>query len=218
MPCDCGAVGLEEIFGDRTARHEAKRFRKKGLTPRSKKLLDAVEREIPLAGATSLEVGAGIGAATITMLKRGVARSRIVDAVPAYIAVAEQLAAESGVADSLDLELGDYVERAAQLPSFDIILMDRVVCCYPVRQDLLAPAAAQAVRVIALTYPRGTWWSRMGVAAINLTSRARRLAFRVHVHPPQEMQGLLRERGYRTRVAGHHGVWEIMVATRAPAV
>jgi len=55
------------------------------------------------------------------------------------------------------------------------------------------------------------------VAAVNLTSRLRRLAFRVYVHSPVEMQGLLRDRGYRARVIGHHGIWEIMVATR-PAV
>jgi magnesium-protoporphyrin O-methyltransferase len=202
------------MFGARIARHEAKRFRRKGLPSRSRKLLAAVENAIPLDGATSIEVGAGVGGLTITMLKRGLQRAHIVDAVPAYVSVARQLASEFDVDESLDLEIGDFVVRAPELPTFDIVMMDRVVCCYPVWMDLLDAAAGHAGTVVALSYPRTAWWSKAGIAVINFVNRVRRLAFRVYVHPPARMHGLLTERGFQPRVVGYDGPWEIMVATR----
>lgn len=215
MPCQCCAVGLDEIFGDRVARHEARQFRRKGLNVRSDRLLSAIESATPLEGATSCEVGAGVGGLTITMLRRGLARARIVDAVPVYVAAAGSLAREYGVADRLEIEFADYVTRARDLEPADLVVMDRVVCCYPLWRDLLEAATAHAGRVIALTYPRDALWVRLGVGLINLVQRVRRMAFRVHVHPPARMLELLAERGFQPRVTGHRGPWEIMVAVRA---
>ena len=214
MPCDCCKVGLDEMFDDRIAKHEANRFRKKGLPVRSRRLLKAIESTLPLAGATAREVGAGVGGFTITLLQRGVARASIVDAVPAYVAEARRLAADYGVAGSLELEVADYVVRAPELPDADLVVMDRVVCCYPAWRDLLLAASADSRRVLALSYPRDALWVRFGVATINLVQRLRRQTFRVFVHPPREMHHLLRQQGFRTEIVGHRGVWELAIAIR----
>lgn len=169
---------------------------------------------MPLRGITSREVGAGIGGLTITLLKRGVAKASIVDAVPVYVSTARELAAEAGVAEALDIELADYVVRAPDLEPVDLVVMDRVVCCYPVWPDLLDRASDDARKVIALTYPRDALWVRFGIGLINLFQRMRRQAFRVFVHPPPAMHSLLARHGFQTDVIGHHGVWELAVARR----
>lgn len=215
MPCDCCATGLDGVFSDRVARHEANRFRKKGLPVRSRRLLAAIESTIPLDGVSAREVGAGVGALSITMLQRGVASASIIDAVPVYIGVARALASEYDMDDRLDIELADYVVRAEALPDVDLLVMDRVVCCYPVWRDMLRVAASDARRVIALTYPRDAAWVRFGIGAINLFQRLRRQAFRVFVHPPTEMHALLAGHGFRTDVVGHRGVWEIAIAVKS---
>lgn len=215
MPCDCCALGFAETFGDRVVRHEAKRFRRKGLAARSKKLLAAVEGAITLKGASALEVGAGVGGLAITLVQRGVGRATIIDAVPAYVDAARALAGEYGVDEALDIHVGDYSDPSLEREPVDLVIMDRVVCCYPVWEELLDPAARQAGRAIALTYPRESWWTRLGLSAINAVQRLRRLAFRVHLHPPAEIHRLLEGQGFGVRVAGHHGPWEIAVATRA---
>lgn len=215
MPCECCALGLDEIFGDRVARHEARRFRRKGLPARSRKLLEGLARALPLEGASTLEVGAGVGGLTITLLRRGVGKALIIDAVPLYVAAARSLAEEFDVGESLEIRLGNYAEIAPELEPVDAVVMDRVVCCYPRWQELLAPAARQA-GVIGLTYPRDVWWSRAGLGVINMIQKLRRMAFRVYLHSPAEMHRLLTEQGFETQVVGHHGAWEIAVATRAP--
>ena len=164
MPCNCAVSGLNEMFDDRLARHEAKRFRKRGLNVRARKLLHAIENALPLPSLRSLEVGAGVGGLTISLLRRGVAHASIVDASRAYVATARLLADEMGVGERLDIECGDFVERAPALESVDLVVLDRVVCCYPAWQQLLPEAAHKANRAIALTWPRDVWWSRTGVA------------------------------------------------------
>lgn len=209
----CCSTGLDEIFNDRIARSEARRFQRRGLAVRSRKLLAAVESALPIAGSSCLEVGAGIGGLTLTLLQRGAASASIVDAVPAYVATARRLATDLGVANRLSIELANYAV-GSHSGDVDLVLMDRVVCCHPDWRELIEPASRQASRVIALSYPRSAWWSRAGIAAVNFFQRLRRMTFRVYVHAPAAMHAVLRERGFEPRVTGHHGPWEIMVAVR----
>ena len=214
MPCDCCTASLQEMFGERIARHEAKQFRRKGLPARARKLVAAFDRTLELDGRSTLEIGAGVGALTITMLKHGAARATIIDASPAYLAAARQLAHEYGVADLLDFELADYAQRKPAGSTSDIVVMDRVVCCYPEWQQLLDAAARDGRLAIALTYPRDAWWTRLGVRLSNLFLRLRGTPFRVHVHSVMRMQQALAAAGFSPHVHGYHGPWEIMVAER----
>jgi len=214
MPCDCCTASLQEMFGERTARHEAKHFRRKGLPARARKLLAAIERTPGLDGRSTLEVGAGVGALTITMLKHGAARATIIDASPAYLAAARHLADEFGVADALNFELANYALRTPNGAAADVVVMDRVVCCYPEWRHLLDAAARDGRLAIALTYPREAWWARLGVRLANLFLRLRRTPFRVHVHPVAPMQQALAAAGFSPRVHGYHGPWEILIAER----
>jgi Methyltransferase domain len=212
MPCNCCSTGLEEVFDDRMARREAAHFRRRGLTVRSRRLLAGIRDALSIDGASTLEVGAGVGALTISLLREGASAASIIDAAPAYVATARSLAAEYGVADHLSLALGNYADAGHE--PVDVIVMDRVVCCHPRWKELLEPAATHAKRAIALTYPRNAWWTRAGVGMINFVQKLRGMVFRVWVHPPAAMHDLLRGQGFTPRVIGHRGPWEIMVATR----
>jgi magnesium-protoporphyrin O-methyltransferase len=217
MPCNCAVSGLNELFDDRVARNEARRFRKKGLPLRSRKLINAIQQAVGLEGKTSLEVGAGIGAVTVTLLQRGVTRASIVDASMAYVATARDLATNMGLAERLEIANGDFVEIAGAMQAVDVVVMDRVVCCYPAWQDLIEAATQKAGRAIAFTWPRDVWWNRVGTAVINAFLRMRNPPFRVFVHPTQQMRALLESRGLSSRVAGYRGPWEVVIAVRSSA-
>jgi cyclopropane fatty-acyl-phospholipid synthase-like methyltransferase len=217
MSCSC-SNGLDEIFGDRMARHEARRFRRKGPSARSRKLLDGIRESTTVAGASTLEIGAGIGALTITLLREGAASASIVDAVAAYVATARNLAEEFGVAERLDVQLADYATIPHADDAADIVVMDRVVCCHPRWIEIIEPASRQARSMVAMTYPRDAWWTRAGIAAVNFVQKIRGLVFRVYVHPVTEMHATLRNNGFQTRVTGHHGPWEILIATRTSSI
>jgi SAM-dependent methyltransferase len=210
----CCTSGLDEVFTEDKSRKEAKRYLKRGLPPRARKLVKAIAATTALAGKRTLEVGVGAGALTVEMLRRGARHATGIDAVQGQLNTAQYLAREAAVSDRFQVMLGDFTEFS-QLEHADIVVLDRVVCCYPRWQPLLGSAAAHAEQVIALTYPRDTWYMRMVARAINFTRALRRTKFRFWIHSPAAMQALLRERGFTARKTDRYLIWEVLVAARS---
>ncbi|MGA7098367.1 MAG: SAM-dependent methyltransferase, partial [Acidimicrobiia bacterium] len=62
-----------------------------------------------LTGLTVLEVGGGIGAIQIELLRRGAASATNVELSPGYEKVAETLSEEEGLSDRITRDVGDFV-------------------------------------------------------------------------------------------------------------
>jgi 2-polyprenyl-3-methyl-5-hydroxy-6-metoxy-1,4-benzoquinol methylase len=217
MTCRCPEVGLDEIFDEDFARGDANRYRKRGLPPRARKLLRLIEQQIDLRSVQSLEAGAGAGALTIELARRGAAHARGIDAMPHVISHAQSLARDFGVADRTDFAVGDFAEKTDR-PKVDLVILDRVVCCYPEWRALLENAALAARRVIALSYPADRALSRLFIRLTNASQALRRRQFRLQFHSPAAMLGLLATNGFSIHVKQRYWFWEIAVASRSPLV
>jgi magnesium-protoporphyrin O-methyltransferase len=77
----CTPKGYRQIFSEKNAAGEAKRYRRKGLDGTSKRIFDFI-RERGVEGKTLLEVGGGVGAIEIELLKAGMARAINVELTP----------------------------------------------------------------------------------------------------------------------------------------
>jgi magnesium-protoporphyrin O-methyltransferase len=209
----CCTSGLNDMFSERIARHDANRYRKRGLPKRARKLVAAVQSVVALPGKRILEVGVGVGAVTIELLRNGAASAIGVDAVAAQLEQARTLAHEQGVADRLELVLADFT-ATSHIGQADVVLLDRVVCCYPEWRALLSAAAARADGALAMTYPRDGWWMRLVWRIGNWWQILSRRDFRLYIHSPRAMHALLRDHGLTTRVAGTYFGWEILISHR----
>ncbi len=141
MKCCQSSAGYGEFFSEEQARREARRYRSKGLSKASRWVVDAV-RERGIEGGTVLEPGGGIGAVEIELLKAGAARSTVVELSPGYEQVAAELAREAGVAERMERRVGDFAADGTE-PA-DVVVLHRVVCCYPDYERLLGAAAEKA--------------------------------------------------------------------------
>lgn len=208
----CCTNGLADVFTDDVSRKDADRYRKRGLPRRAKQLVDAIASAISLHEKQTLEIGVGAGAVTVEMLRRGAAHATGVDAVPTQLANARALASDFGVADRAEFVLGDFT--AVEVANADVVVLDRVVCCYPEWRPLLAAAATHTNSVLAMTYPRDVWWLRLSRRALNFSRWLLRSDFRFHVHPPPAMHALLALHGLKPRITGRYFAWEVLVASR----
>ena len=209
----CCNSGLEEMFSEDVSRKDAEKFRRRGLPRRARKLVAAIESAVPLKGKRTLEIGVGVGAVTIEMLRRGAASATGVDAVASQLEQARVLAAEKGVADRLELVLSEFT-ATSQIAKADVVVLDRVVCCYPDWKSLLGAAAAHARSGIALTYPRRKWWVIFLWRLTDVWLRVMRNNFKLFIHSPRDMHALLAAHGFEPRVVGTYYWWEIAVAAR----
>lgn len=210
----CTPGGYEQVFDAREARRDAAHYRQHGLEPAARAMVEYL-RGRGVSGSTVLDVGGGIGAVHIELLRAGAARAVNVELSGAYEQVARELLAEAGVGDRVEREQMDFARDAARVEPADVVVMNKVVCCYPDMPTLVTAAAARARRFLAISFPRRVWWIRLAVGAANLAYRVRRSAFRAYVHPPAAVLSQARAQGLRP-VHDHRGwIWQAVVLERA---
>ena len=76
------------------------------------------------------------------------------EASAAYLAAAREETARRGHTDRLKAHHGDFVALAPEIPSADIVTLDRVICCYRDMPALVAQSAARARKLYGVVYPR----------------------------------------------------------------
>jgi magnesium-protoporphyrin O-methyltransferase len=209
---NCCASSYERFFGERSARRDARRYRRKGLDSTGQRLVDELAAR-GLSGASVLEIGGGIGALEVELLKRGAERATNVELSHGYEQEAQALVAEAGVGARIERRHGDFVAAGEELEPADVVVMHRVVCCYPDPEALVGHAAGHARRLLALSFPRDTWWIRLGSRVLNVCFRAVGWV-ESYVHPPATILGAARSRGL-TPVHDHSGrLWRTAVLER----
>ena len=208
MASCCNPRGCDRFFTRRSARRVARRYRKRGLDRTARRIVGFLE-EAGIEGATVLEVGGGVGEIQIELLKRGAERSVNLELSSAYEREAERLLGEAGLEGRVQRRLHDIAVDPDTVEPADVVVLHRVVCCYPDYERLLGAAAAHARRLLVFSYPRRNAVSRLVVAAQNVGLRIRRMEFRTFAHPPATMLAVLSDRGLDATFA-HSGVaWQV---------
>ena len=77
-----------------------------------------------------------------------------------------------------------------------MVVLHRVVCCYPDYNRLLAEAADHARRLVVYSYPPRNLASRAAFACQNALFRLSRRTFRAFTHPPEAMSAVVESRGF----------------------
>ena len=208
--------GYEREFDARFASNLARRYRRKGPTPTAQRILDFAASH-GLEGASVLEVGGGIGEIQLELLKRGAARTTNLELSGAYETEAARLIDEARLGGRVTRMVGvdlavspdDVVEPA------DIVVLNRVVCCYPDYERLLGAAARHARHAVIFSHPPRTAFTRVALWLDNLAYRLTRRTYRGFVHPPDAMVGVLARNGIDVRYRHRGRVWCVVGAVRA---
>jgi magnesium-protoporphyrin O-methyltransferase len=183
------------MFSAKVAEDDLRKYRRRGPNKTTRLLRDGI---VAAGGGESvIDIGGGIGALSTELLSRGFSRSTLVDASPAYQAVARRAAVDRGFAERMEFQEGDFVEHAPRLAPADAVVMDRVVCCYPDYEPLLEAALAHSRRLFGYAYPHDRWDVRIVVGAENGVQALMRRAFRAYVHPAAAMSARIASRGFR---------------------
>ena len=212
MPCNCCEME-DNTFGEDEAKANHKDYRKGGPAKQIKLILEAV-RSLGLQDAALLDVGGGIGAIHHELLKDMASEAMHVDASSAYLKIANEEAQRQGHSERVKFIHADFTDVVDELPQADVVTLDRVVCCYPDFRSLLKAAASKSRKAIALTYPRETWWLKMGIAVANFFQKLRKDPFRGFVHPVVEMEALLNGEGLRRVSTRRLFMWEMSLYRR----
>jgi len=199
------AEGYDSTFGDRFARRMARRYRKRGLSPAARGI-SAFLADRGIAGATVLEIGGGVGELHVELLRHGAARATNLEISGSYELEAAALLEKTGMGDRVARRRLDIARAPDEVEPADVVVLHRVVCCYPDYRRVLSAAGSKANRLLVFSHPPRNLVTSTVMAWENGWRRLRGDSFRTFVHPPREMVAVLADAGlsptYRWRGLG----------------
>ena len=210
---DCCAQRYEETFDDALAAKDLKRFRTDGPDPTTRALLDLIKSS-DVKDATLLDIGGGVGAIHHELLDAGAQRAVHADASEPYIRAAKEEAERRGHTGRVEFVYGDFVASAERIPPADIVTLDRVICCYPDMEALVAASASRARRLVGAVFPRDRWFLRIAFPMFNAYKRLMRNGILIYHHRPEDIDAALRKQGLTLRSMTQTFIWRVVVYTR----
>ena len=210
----CDSRGYNDMFGPRFARHLATRYHKRGLDKTAARMV-AYLVERGLDGASVLEIGGGVGAIQLQLLGQGASRTTNLELVDAYDTDATDLAEKAGMRDRMTRRQVDIAATPDEVETHDIVVLHRVVCCYPDYERLLTAAADHAKRLLVFSHPPRNWVTRTLTRLENVGFRLRGKSFRTFAHPPAPMVAVAEGRGMHTEYSYRGPVWQVVGLARA---
>jgi magnesium-protoporphyrin O-methyltransferase len=196
------------MFGSGFARHVARRYRRRGLDPAARRMVEFLAPE-NLDGASVLEIGGGVGEVGLELLKRGAARVTTVELSSAYDDEARRLAEDAGVFDRVHRRVTDIATSPDDVEPADLVVLHRVVCCYPDYERLLGAAADHCRSRLAFSHPPRNVISRSLLATQNAAFALWGREFRTFAHSPAAMVGVVTGHGLRPVMAHPGKIWQV---------
>ncbi len=190
-----------------------------GLVAVSEHLRDALLSLDP-KDRTVLELGCGRGGLLLALVRAGAASATGVDLSAASIDTARNGFEQTQLSDRVRLSVGD----AARVPleSHDWVILDRVMCCYPDIERLLANTLPAARQIYAFTVPSSRGWrgaiARLDEWLENAWNSVRGRPCPGYVHDLDLIEGRLASAGFRLRHRDRHRLWHIAIYEKERAM
>lgn len=215
-PCACPPQ-RPPTDAERIGQHFDERFQDwEPVGPEATDMLFGWLRDAGLAGSTLMDVGCGSGEFLVRALEAGATRATGADLSSEAIALASELVEEAGLTDRADLWVGDAAVEP--LDPHDVVVLDKVICCYPDADALIDRSTAAANRLYAFALPesRGFWGliARTRWFVFGLLERLQGDSLKRFVHDRAEVEARVLAAGFQPIRTGRQFVWFVGVYAR----
>jgi magnesium-protoporphyrin O-methyltransferase len=204
------------MFDRRFSNSMARRYERRGLSRVARTMADFLS-ERGIQGATVLEIGGGVGDLEVDLLRRGAASATNLELSPSYDEDARALMDLYGLTGRMTRRSVDIARPSEAVAPADVVVLNRVVCCYPDYEGLLSAAGAHARSLLAFSHPTDHVGQRLSIWLENAWNRMRGKEFRAYLHHPEAMVSVVERTGMRRTMERRGLVWTVVGFERAPA-
>lgn len=203
-------LGIEEVFDDRMAESDLKRYRRKGPSKMTRRMLDALRR-YELKGASLLDIGGGVGIIQHELAGEQLSAVINVDASPAYSQYAQREAQKRGYAGIAEYHIGNFVDIAPTLSQADVVTLDRVICCYDDMPGLLTSSLSRTKHLLGVIYPIDRWIFRAVFSAVNWIQNLLKRNYNMFAHRNAAVEALIAQGGFIRKYYHRGFLWQVAV-------
>ncbi len=213
MSQDCCQKMYDDFFGQKMAQKQLKQYLKKGVRKNSRPMINSLKK-LPIEGNTLLDIGGGVGQITFELCKEGIDQVTHIDLSSGYLKTYLDEVEKRNLKDRVKTMLGDFVDLHENVPSSDIVTLDKVICCYEDYEHLVDYSSAKARKWYAFTVPRDVWWVKAVQQLGVLIQKLRKDPFRPYVHPVDKIETRLEKSGFRKIDQQYRRAWMTCVFER----
>ena len=206
MSCCCPHSQSGGKFFSFFAKSYRRRFEKKGFEVSQQQLIEGIT-QANYSDKTLLEIGCGVGHLHQSLLEQGAISAVGIELASEMLTEAIDWAKQRSLDNKTKYLEGDFIEIASTVEPADIVIMDKVVCCYPDADALIHRSLEKCRETIALTYPRKIWYTKMGTQTLALIMKLLGSSFRPYVHDPSQIEKWITEQGFKKTVQSQTFVW-----------
>jgi hypothetical protein len=189
VPECCDPDDYQSVFSGRFARRQSKRYQRRGLTPAAQGIVDFVA-------------------------SRGIERATDLEISQNYEAEAARLLDKAGMTGQVTRRFLDIAQAPVEVEPADVVVLHRVVCCYPDYAALLTAAAGHARKTLAYSHPAANAINRAQFGTENLYRWFTRNDFRAFIHPPQGMVRAAESEGMTVAFRRRTRDWDVVGLVR----
>jgi magnesium-protoporphyrin O-methyltransferase len=200
-------------FFSRWSRFYAKRFRRGGLEPVQKYLLEGIRKQ-HTHGSTVLDIGCGVGSLHLTLLKDGAEHAIGVDMSEGMLREAKRFAHEFGLAEKTDYVAGDFTQLSPSIPESDVTILDKVVCCYEDVEQLVRTSTEKTGQTYALSHPKENLLMKMLFRGHMTLASIFHWSFHPFWHNWADVRSLVQSNGFEMAYENSTISWQVLVYKR----
>lgn len=150
------------------------------------------------------------------LVQKGASQATGIDLAEKTLGEARQKTEEEGLSDRIQFRLGNGAKDP--LEPHDVVVLDKVICCYPDWKGMIDNTAGPARSVYGFVIPRSDGFSSLITKAFvgvgNIFLRLRKCGFRAFVHDYREIHTHLAELGFTRTHYGRGPIWMAAVYAR----
>jgi magnesium-protoporphyrin O-methyltransferase len=206
----CCKILYENEFDKRYAQKELERYHQHGLKNNSKPLFKLIER-LNLQGKSLIDIGGGIGSLSFELIKKGIVKSTLVDISEAHIITCEQESIRMGIQHRIHCLQGDFLEKMIEIPAADLVVLDKVICCYAQYEHLIRNSVNKSKKWYAFSLPKDVWWVHVSQGLEKLWNRLKGKSFPTFIHPVKDIVGIMASSGFQKIAQSDYKEWTMMV-------
>jgi SAM-dependent methyltransferase len=199
---------------DEDACEFCERYKTKGLSRNSKLLLKFI-LDGNVKDQAVLDLGCGTGGLSIELLKHGAQNAVGFDLSPKMIDAATELARATGFESRAKFQEGNAA--TTELPRSDIVVLDKVLCCYSDWRPLLDNATAASRAMVGFIVPRDEGITKLPfriALKIGNYFQRRRGGVLFYLHPLGTIDKTLRDSGFKRQRKQGSRFWLVFLYSR----
>ena len=211
---------LDGVFGSSYMNSAAKAYIKNGLNRQNRKLIQPLRERVTASHPlTALEIGFGAGELHHELLRDGLlSHATGVDASTAGVEAASRNAETLKLADKVTYFAQDFAQNGEKHEAADVVILNKVICCYPHLQALLGQAAGKVDKYLVISHPQDVWWIRLAHRLIDGVLTLFRSKYHFFIHPQPDIDHIMTDAGLQPIHVETHTVWRMVTYERRKKV